>query len=77
MDSSHKSDEKTSEEKSDLENIMKTSKQTDSVETVKPFAQGAMPTPVQVIGTMYPNIPLSSANHCNVFLPYRITPKVP
>ena len=33
--------------------------------------------PGSVIGTVYPNIPLSSANHCNVFLPYRITPKVP
>ena len=56
MDSSHKSDEKTSEEKSDdnsksdSENIMKTLKQTDSVETVKPFAQGAMSMPVQGLG---------------------------
>ena len=53
VDSNHKSDEKTSEEKSDdnsksdLENITKTSKQTDSVQTVKPFAQGAMPMHVQ------------------------------
>ena len=30
-----------------------------------------------VIGTVYPNIPLSSANHCNAYIPYRITPKVP
>ena len=53
VDSSHKSDEKTSGEKSDdnsksdSENITKTLKHTDSVETVKPFAQGAMPMPVQ------------------------------
>ena len=45
VDSSHKSDEKTSEEKSDdnskviHKTLWKTSKQTDSVETVKPFAQ--------------------------------------
>ena len=28
-----------------------------------------------MIGTVYLNIPLSSVNHCNVFLPYRITPQ--
>ena len=33
--------------------------------------------PKMLIGTVYPNIPLSSANHCNVFLSYRITPEVP
>ena len=32
---------------------------------------------VAVIGTVYPNIPLSSAYHCDVFLSYRVTPKVP
>ena len=30
-----------------------------------------------MIGTVYLNIPLSSANHCNVFLSYRVTPEVP
>ena len=30
-----------------------------------------------LIGTVYPNISLSSAYHCYVFLSYRVTPEVP
>ena len=87
VDSSDKSDEKTSDKKSDdnsksdSENIMKTLKETVSVETVsKPAAQDTMPVSVQgqqsVLGLQsYSNImPGVEAMQPQMMSPYGIQP---